>query len=202
MTGRIGIINPYWSFWESAVEGDFAQDRRDLAAMGETTLANSAEIAWSVSVQPGDDIPALAETLPNDVDAIVVVSTMAASPGAVLALLASFPRTPIVVWAAHLGLAVDQDLSHSGITLRGATVGTPMIGADLTRQGRPGGARQPRRRGELRSDPRQVGRARLALRGGGWPTHRCRRYGPFHRADRSGLWHSQRGVRVRIRAYY
>lgn len=137
MTGRIGVVNPYWDFWESAVEGDFAQDRRDLAAIGATTLSAAADIAWVVTVQPGDDIAALTAPLDTEIDAIVVVATMAASPGAVLALLASFPRTPIVLWATHLGRAVDQDLSHSGITLRGGTVGTPMIGADLTRQGRP-----------------------------------------------------------------
>lgn len=136
MTRRIGIVNPYWNFWESAVEGDFAQDRRDLSAVAADTLAATAEIAWSVIVQPGDDIPALALRLDADIDGIVVVSTMAASPGAVLALLAAFPRTPLVVWATHLGAAVDENLSHAGITLRGGTVGTPMIGADLTRQGR------------------------------------------------------------------
>ncbi|CAN5621053.1 hypothetical protein BH10ACT7_BH10ACT7_13010 [soil metagenome] len=137
MTGRIGIVNPYWDFWESAVEGDFAQDRRDLAAIAATTLSTAADIAWAVTVQPGDDIAAITAQLDTEIDAIVVVATMAAYPGAVLALLASFPRTPIVLWAAHLGRAVDEDLSHSGITLRGGTVGTPMIGADLTRQGRP-----------------------------------------------------------------
>ena len=62
---------------------------------------------------------------------------MAASPGAVLAMIAEFARMPIVIWAAHRGLAVDQELTHSGITLRGGTVGSPMIGAALTRQGRP-----------------------------------------------------------------
>lgn len=137
MKRRIGVINPYWSFWESAVEGDFAQDRRDLANIGAATLSTAADIAWDVTVQPGDDITALVASLDSEIDAVVVVSTMAASPGAVLALLAEFPRTPVVIWAAHLGLTVDGDFSHSGITYRGGTVGTPMIGADLTRQGRP-----------------------------------------------------------------
>ena len=137
MTPRIGLIHPYWSFWESAVEGDFAQDRRDLAAIAERTLAQAAEIAWSITVAPGDDVDAVTGALDSQVQAIVVVSTMAASPSAILATLAAFPRTPIVLWATHLGLAVDADLSHSGITLRGGTVGTPMIAADLTRSGHP-----------------------------------------------------------------
>lgn len=133
---RIGLIHPYWNFWASAVEGDFASDRRELAAIAEQTLARSAEISWSVTVEPGDDASALSAGLDPDVHAIVVVSTMAASPGTVLEVLNAFPLTPIVLWATHLGLAVDADLSHSGITLRGGTVGTPMIAADLTRSGR------------------------------------------------------------------
>lgn len=134
---RVGVIHPYWSFWESAVEGDFAEDRRALGAIGSRTIASSgATIAWEATVQPEDDIPALVARLDADVDAVVVVSTMAASPGAVLKVLAAFDGIPLVIWAAHLGLAVDQDLSHSGITLRGGTVGSPMIGAALTRQGR------------------------------------------------------------------
>ena len=137
MERRIGIINPYWSFWESAVEGDFAQDRRDLATLAAETLSACVEIAWSLTVQPGDDILTLRSGLDARIDAIVVVSTMAASPGAVLGILGEFPQVPIVIWSAHLGLGVDENLSHSGITLRGGTVGTPMIGADLTRQGRP-----------------------------------------------------------------
>jgi len=135
---RVGIIHPYWDFWESAVEGDFAADRRTLGKVGAATIeAGGASIAWQATVQPGDDIAALVASLDREVDALVVVSTMAASPGAVLELLAALDRTPLVIWAAHLGLAVDENLSHTGITLRGGTVGSPMIGAALTRQGRP-----------------------------------------------------------------
>ncbi len=134
---RVGVIHPYWSFWESAVEGDFAADRRALGAVATATLeAGGATVSWEATVQPGDDIAALTATLDSDIDALVVVSTMAASPGAVVELLAAFERTPLVIWAAHRGLAVDENLSHTGITLRGGTVGSPMIGAALTRQGR------------------------------------------------------------------
>ncbi len=135
--GTIGIINPYWSFWESAVGPDFPEDRRALAHAGEETLRQFVDVAWSVTVQPGDDIPALVQTLDASIDALVVVSTMAASPGAIIQLLDAFPTTPIVVWAAHRGRAVEANLTHSGITERGGTVGTPMIGAHLTRIGRP-----------------------------------------------------------------
>ncbi len=134
---RIGVIHPYWSFWESAVGPDFAEDRRRLGALGDETLGSVAEVTWSVTVQPGDDIPALVERLDPAIDAIVVVSTMAASPGAIIELLDAFADRPLVIWAAHLGRAVDADLSYSGITERGGTVGTPMIGAHLTRVGRP-----------------------------------------------------------------
>lgn len=134
---RVGVIHPYWSFWESAVGPDFAEDRLQLARLGESTLGTVVDVAWGVTVQPGDDIPALVESLDPAIEAIVVVSTMAASPGAVIQLLDAFADRPVVVWAAHLGRAVDADLSYSGITERGGTVGTPMIGAHLTRIGRP-----------------------------------------------------------------
>lgn len=134
---RIGVVHPYWSFWESAIEHDFAEDRRCLAALAVVTLKETAEIAWSVTVQPGDDTDAVVAGLARNIHAIVVVSTMAASPSAVLAVLAAFPTTPVVIWATHEGLGVDPDFSHSGITLRGGTVGAPMIGAYLTRAGRP-----------------------------------------------------------------
>jgi L-fucose isomerase-like protein len=134
---RIGVVHPYWDFWASAVQGDFAADRRELAGIAEQTLAGSAELAWTLTVQPGDDVAALAAHLDAAIDAIVVVSTMAASPGTLLDLLAGFPEVPVVLWAAHLGRAVDRDLTHEGITLRGGTVGLPMIGAAFTRAGRP-----------------------------------------------------------------
>ncbi|MBX3098127.1 MAG: hypothetical protein KF761_00975 [Salinibacterium sp.] len=135
---RVGIIHPYWSFWESAVEGDFAADRRALGSIASAAIeAGGATVVWEATVDPGSDIPSLVTTLEHDIDALVVVSTMAASPGAVLALLKEFDRVPLVLWAAHDGLAVDEELSHSGITRRGGTVGSPMIGAALTSQGRP-----------------------------------------------------------------
>jgi L-arabinose isomerase len=134
---RIGVVNPYWDFWASAVERDFAADRRELAETAAATLGGFAELAWGVTVQPGDDVAALAEDLDRDIEAIVVVSTMAASPGTLLDFLARFPAIPVVLWSAHLGRAVDRDLTHEGITLRGGTVGLPMIGAAFTRAGRP-----------------------------------------------------------------
>jgi len=134
---RIGIVHPYWSFWESAVDFDFAEDRKKLGSIGAATIAAGSEAAWSVTVGSDDDVAALSADLDRDIDAIVVISTMAASPGAVLRFLATFPSVPVVIWAAHLGRAVDQNLSHTGITVRGGTVGGPMIGAALNREGRP-----------------------------------------------------------------
>jgi L-fucose isomerase-like protein len=134
---RIGIVHPYWSFWESAVDIDFAEDRKKLGELGASTIATGSALAWSVTVGSDDDIPTLIANLDRDIDAIVIISTMAASPGAVLRFLAAFPSVPVVIWAAHLGRAADQSLSHTGITLRGGTVGSPMIGAALSREGRP-----------------------------------------------------------------
>lgn len=134
---RIGVINPYWDFWASAVQRDFPADRAELAAIAAANLAQTAELAWSVTMQPGDDVQAVADGLEHEIEAIVVVSTMAVAAGTLLDLLARFPGTPVVLWAAHLGRAVERDLTHEGITLRGGTVGLPMIGASLAKQQRP-----------------------------------------------------------------
>lgn len=142
---RIGVIHPYWSFWESAIGPDFPENRRLLGQRAVETLETLVDVAWSQTVQPGDDIPALLAALhvaeqsgeKPGIDAIVVASTMASSPGALIDVLNAYPTTPVVLWAAHDGLAVDPNLSHSGITERGGTVGIPMVGAHLTRIGRP-----------------------------------------------------------------
>lgn len=134
---RVGVLHPYWSFWESAVGPDFPENRRALGARVVQTLERVVDVAWSETVQPGDDIAALVARVPADIDALVVASTMASSPGALVEVLDVYPTVPVVLWAAHDGLAVDPDISHSGITERGGTVGIPMIGAYLTRTGRP-----------------------------------------------------------------
>lgn len=134
---RIGVLNPYWDFWASAVQRDFVADRRELAELGASTLAGFADLAWSVTMEPGDDAGAVAAELDHGIEAIVVVSTMAVSPGTLLDFLAAFPDVPVVLWSAHVGRAVDRDLTHEGIALRGGTVGLPMLGAAFTRAGRP-----------------------------------------------------------------
>ncbi|MDO7881552.1 hypothetical protein [Antiquaquibacter soli] len=134
---RVGVIHPYWSFWESAVGPGFPDDRAALGARAVSTIERFVDVAWSETVQPGDDIAALSSRLDPEVDAIVVAGTMASAPGAVIQLLDAFPAAALVLWAAHEGAGVHPDLSHSGITERGGTVGIPMIGAHLTRTGRP-----------------------------------------------------------------
>ena len=139
---RVGVIHPYWAFWESAVGPDFPEDRKALGRRAVETIEHIVDVVWSQTVQPGDDIAALVERLRQaegepGLDAIIIAGTMASSPGALVQLLDAYPATPVVLWAAHDGLAVDPDISHSGITERGGTVGIPMIGAHLTRTGRP-----------------------------------------------------------------
>lgn len=137
MRRRVGVIHPYWSFWESAVGPGFPEDRAALGRRAVATLESVVDVAWSETVQPGDDVRSLVARLDPSVDAVVIAGTMASAPGALVALLDEFPNVPVVLWAAHDGPGVDADLSHSGITERGGTVGIPMIGAHLTRAGRP-----------------------------------------------------------------
>ncbi len=134
---RVGVVHPYWSFWESAGGPGFAEERAALGDRAVAALEQFVEVAWSETLRPGDDVTALLARVDAEVDAIVVASTMASSPGAIVELIEACPSMPVVLWAAHDGASVDADLSHTGITKRGGTVGVPMIGAHLTRIGRP-----------------------------------------------------------------
>jgi len=134
---RIGVISPYWNFWESAVGPHFPQDRRELASRAVATLEQVVDVAWEETVQHHGYVAALLQRVDSHVDAIVVASTMAASPSAVIAIFDGLPRLPIVLWSLHEGRAVDASFGHTGITERGGTVGVPMFGAHLTRLGRP-----------------------------------------------------------------
>jgi L-arabinose isomerase len=132
----IAVIHPYWDFWESSVSVNLRADR--IALLGEATsaLAPVADIAVSTLLAPDTNVESLGRRC-ADVDAVVVVSTMAAPPSQLMSLLDMARRPAVVVWTLTREATLPDDFTHSDVTTRGATVGAPMVGSALARSGRP-----------------------------------------------------------------
>ncbi len=135
MSRAVAVIHPYWTFWESSVPGDFRADRQLLLDRAVALLEPEFTVAVAAVVASPDEAALVAEQC-KAVDAVVMVSTMAAPPTTSMAFLERLPDKPIVVWALHEDRSLPSDFSHSDITTRGATVGGPMIVSALARAGR------------------------------------------------------------------
>ncbi len=125
---RIGLLSPYWNFWEGVVEGDPRAIHAALFAQATTVASVYGDVVWSVSADELDDSLGTA-------DLLIVVITMASPPAAVRAFLERRPNAVIVVWALHDAPAIAEPFTHQSITTRGATVGASMVAASLSRAG-------------------------------------------------------------------
>lgn len=135
---RIAVIHPYWSFWEDSVPYDLRADRAALLRRCTGVLSRVAEVAVAMPVEDLPGVAAVADTCRGaDLRAVVVVSSMAAPPAPVVALLQSLPELPVLIWAVHEESTLPGSFSHTDVTTRGATVGAPMIAGTLARSGRP-----------------------------------------------------------------
>ena len=138
--GRIAVVLPYWDFWETAVPWDFRADRESLLAEAVAIAGrfSSVEVA---AVLPNEQAAIALRSEVRDLDAIVIVSTMAvpsattmAVPSATtMALLAEAENVPVLVWALSQTPRLADGFSHTDITTAGSTVGTPMITSALAR---------------------------------------------------------------------
>ena len=72
-----------------------------------------------------------------DVEAVLVLQSLAVMPAYTTAALREVPELPLVVWTVNRRRRVPPDFDHSAITSEGATVGTPMLTNTLVRSGRP-----------------------------------------------------------------
>ena len=136
MRGDVLLIEPYWDFWESAVEGDLRADREGLLASAAEVVAAHANVVRAVVVDSDRSAPDVVAGL-GEVHAVVVVASMAAPPATAMAVLDLLPGVPVVIWAVSRREAQKEDFSHSDVTTEGSTVGGPMVGSALARLGRP-----------------------------------------------------------------
>lgn len=136
---RVVVVQPYWTFWESAAGG--ALPARAAAVLDRAVVALSRDHDV-VAAERLDGAAGAAAAIGDarawrDAHAMVVLCSMAAPPGPVIDLLSRFPDLPVVVWAAEPDSApLPGGFDHSGIAVRGATVGAPMVSAALARRHR------------------------------------------------------------------
>jgi L-arabinose isomerase len=129
---RVGLVLPYWDFWEGSVPYGLRAEREALAgAAAEALAADVVAVATVDSDAAGEEAARrFAETR---AEAVLVMQTMAAPPARTLAALGALP---VVVWAAQKEERVPDTFDHGGITSFGATVGAPMVTSMLVRKGR------------------------------------------------------------------
>src|SRR5581483_5712623 len=135
---RVGLVLPYNSFWEASVPYDLRADREALADAAEAALSARVEIAARGTVASVEDGATVGRRLHDaEIEAVLVVQTLAVMPAHTLAALDELPDVPVVVWTLNRRRRVPADFDNARITSEGATVGTPMLTNTLVRAGRP-----------------------------------------------------------------
>src|SRR6266852_3996025 len=135
---RVALIVPYNTFWEASVAYDLRADREALADAAQAAVVGHVDVVARSTVASVEDGAALGRRLQEeDVEAILVLQTLAVMPSYALATLRADAKLPVVVWTAHRTRRVPPGFDHAQITSEGATVGTPMLTNMLARSGRP-----------------------------------------------------------------
>ncbi len=135
----IAVLFPYWSFWESSLDAvQFRLERETILSEVSEFLVNNS---YQVLRFPFVDSPELGESIAEELstsnlDAVLVLQTMAVPTSHLLPVIDSLPKVPILVWALQSSISLDDDFSKSEITSLGSTVGTPMLTNYLNRLGR------------------------------------------------------------------
>jgi L-arabinose isomerase len=135
---RVGVVSPYWTLWEHTAGPTFRADRLALSRAVADDMADVVEPVAVLEVDGAEAGAAAGRAFADlDVDAVLVVQTMAVPAAWTMAALDAVPRAPVVVWALHETGLVDGGFDHGSITTQGATVGAPMITNLLSRAARP-----------------------------------------------------------------
>jgi L-arabinose isomerase len=138
MRPRIGVLAPYWDFWEHTLEVGARQSLLANANQVANALAGEFEVSFVAQLARPEE----AATLTRQVgavgpDAVLVLAAMAVPPRTVTSFLDTFPGVEVVVWAVHEPeFAVGPEFDHRAVTRHGATVGAPMLGSALRLGGR------------------------------------------------------------------
>jgi L-fucose isomerase-like protein len=134
---RIAIVLPVTLDWQAVVPFDLGDDRKRLLELTTRLLADEAIAETTSIVESLADADHAAERARDaNVEATLVVMTMAVRPAAALAAIRGIAR-PVVVWALQQGGALAGDVGHAEIVANGGTVGAPILTSLLTRDGHP-----------------------------------------------------------------
>lgn len=133
---RAAVVHPYWELWEHTAGPDFRSERLALAHRVAEDLAGAVAIVSVADFASAEEAASLADRLADtELDAVLLLQTMATPPGFALALLERLPGVPIVLWALHETGLTGSSVTHRDITTQGATVGAPMLTSLLSRRG-------------------------------------------------------------------
>jgi L-arabinose isomerase len=133
---RVVVVHPYWDLWEHTAGPNFRSERMALARQAASLFNEQIDVLGVYDYASDAEAAALADNLrATDVEALLVLQTMATPPGYTLALLDRLAGVPIVIWALHETGLVGSVVSHREITTQGATVGAPMVTNLLVRRG-------------------------------------------------------------------
>lgn len=133
---RVAVVHPYWDLWEHTAGPGFRSERLSLARRAAMLVEEQADVVGVGDYASAAEAAAVADGLRGaDVDALLVLQTMATPPGYTLTLLDRLPGVPVVIWALHETGLVGSTVTHRDITTQGATVGAPMLTNVLSRQG-------------------------------------------------------------------
>ena len=134
---RVGVLVPFWEFWEQSARGDLRARLRATADAAGAVLPDVDVVAAELLLA-AEDAPRIAERLrAASPDVLLVLQVMAVPPGRTARVLDALADLPLVVWGLHLERAAGDDYDHSDIATEGATVGTSQLVSMLVRGERP-----------------------------------------------------------------
>ena len=134
---RVGVLVPFWEFWEQSARGDLRTRLREVADAVADALPGADVVASEVLID-ADGAPQAAERMrAADPEVLLVLQVMAVPPARTTRVLDALSHLPLVVWGIHLERAAGDAYDHSDIATEGATVGTSQLVSMLVRGERP-----------------------------------------------------------------
>ena len=119
----VAVLFPYWGFWESSLDAVEFRDEREaiLSDVSEFLDKNNYRVIrfpFVDSPEVGNSIAG--QLMKSEVDAVLILQTMAVPTSHILPVVESLPGVPILVWALQNSFSLDDDFSQAEITSLGA----------------------------------------------------------------------------------
>jgi L-arabinose isomerase len=122
--------------FDAILPAQTAQEMESIANQVAETLAQCGEVVYGGLVTNEAGGAAAGRAFRSNVDAVVVFPCMAAPPSFAWAALADLPRTPLVLWNAHLLSTIPESFATADNVRNSSNVGSLMLTNVLLREGR------------------------------------------------------------------